>query len=254
MDIETQTENAMRTLSVVYHDVSKLLNRSTIKRWLSDLEKSVSKAVPDFVVLKGCCRYILFELNRKEWCKYYFLSVEYAPNQPITRSHIVLSRYPLVRAETFGNPANHLIEIKIPFNDVPMRYEYEDLDVQQINVDSVVLLITENLDKEDKLFSQHSQTLDSSLQTICSPSANPPTVMLFGVDNLSPLFPSTRSEWEYCDSESLDVTNPPNPSSQKTQKTQKTSSKGVCYLSQSWEFVEYIPRTGLYQFHMINFD
>jgi len=247
MDIETQTENVMRSLSVAYHDVTRLLNRSTIKKWLNELEKSVSKTIPDFVVLKGCCRYILFELNRKEWCKYYFLSVEYAPNQPITRSHIVLSRYPLVKAETFGNPVNHLIEIKIPFNDVPMRYEYEDLDVQQINVDSVVLLITEDLAKDDQLFSQHAQTLNSSLQSICSTSANPPTVMLFGVDNLSGLFPES-GDWEYCESESVDVTNQVNPTSQKT------CSKGLCYLSQAWEFVDYTPRTGLYQFHMINFD
>lgn len=249
MDIETKTENIVRRLSVVYHDVSEMFNRSSIKKWLSDLEKSVAKEGPDFVVLKGCCRYILFEIHRKEWCKYYFLSVPYAPNKPITRSHIVLSRYPLLRKDTFGSPTNHLVQLQIPFNDVPMRYEYEDLDVQQIDVQNIVLFVTDESSPDNPSHSQHAQTLQSSLQTVCS-TQNPPTVILFGLCSDSALRPR---EWQLCTNNVTDIGDVNNVNN-VTDVTEQSGAGGVCYLSQGWEFVEYTHRTKMLQFQMVNFD
>lgn len=222
MELETQTELAMRRLNIVYHDASSMLNRTSIKRWLSELEKTVSKAVPDFVVIKGCCRYILFELHRKEWCKYYFLSVTYEPNKPITRSHLVLSRYPFIHNDNFGT--NHLVQIKIPFNDVPMRYEYEDLDVQQIDNDTITLLITE-LDSSD---SDAVTVFRSGVQNVYS-VPNPPTMILFGCGEYNTS--QTDVEWNDCG-----------------------GHPDVRYASQAWKCVGSDERTGILDFEMVNFD
>lgn len=235
MNLEDHIEDTIRKLTVVYHDTTALLNRSKIKRWLNELEKSVSKENPDFVVLKGCCRYILFEIHRKEWCKYFFLSVNYAPNQPITRSHIVLSRYPLLKNDTFGTPPTHVARLQIPFNDVPMRYEYEDLDVQQIDIQNIVLFITDDVHQEDPLYAQHAQTVQSSLQSVCNTTVqNPPTIILFGLNSDSPLQPQN---WELCDA-----------------NLEADIKTGVSYLSQGWKFSEYTSRTNALHFEMIHFD
>jgi hypothetical protein len=220
MDIECQTELIVRKMDVMYHDISSLLNRSAVKKWLSDLEKIVSKEFPDFIVLRGCCRYVLFELHRKEWCKYYFLSVSYEPNQPVTRSHLVLSRYPFMRNENFGTRlSNHMIQVKIPFNDVPMRYEYEDLDVQQIDTDTITIIVT---DVDRKSETEDLQLVSNVIQNVCTPT-NPPTVLLFGMPT-----EETFDNW----------------------KTTET----LQYLSDAWECTEMVERTGTHKFELIQFD
>lgn len=213
IDIESQTVSEMRKLTVVYYDTSDMLNRTTIKRWLSDLEKLSSKCSPDFIVLKNCCRYITFELHRKEWCKYYFLSSNYEPNQPIVRSHLVLSRYPFVHNENISNNTLSIIKVKIPFNDVPMRYEYEDLDVQQINVDDIVIVVD-----AEEVVGDTSTSVSVITKILNQP--NPNTILYFG-NNIYDTLSSSESHlqtisqqqsyfseaWKYCKSE----TNETNP-------------------------------------------
>jgi len=219
MEFELQTDQITKRLSVMYYNTSDLLNRTAIKKWMSDIEKSVSKSFPDFIVLKGCCRYILFELQRKEWCKYYFLSSQYAPNQPIVRSHLVLSRYPLTRNETFATgeskSLNHLVEIRIPFNDLPMRYEYEDLDIQQIDNETIDILIVD----ENETNHENIQIYVQNLTT----RNNPPTVILAG---------ATSSQSSFHTIENTELS----------------------YLSEAWEFIEYNERTQTYEFELLNFD
>lgn len=215
MNIELQTELAVRKMEVMYHDVSALLNRSSIKKWLSDLEKIVSKQFPDFIVLRGCSRYILFDIHRKEWAKYYFLSVNYEPNKPVTRSHLVLSRYPFTQNEFFGEYLNnHIVKVKIPFNDVPMRYEYDDLDLQQIDVDTITIVVPNDGGEQDEII------INNVIEGI-SNSPNSPTLLLFGSEN------------DYNELKNM---------------------QQIQYFSEAWDCVEATERYGIYKFDLIQFD
>jgi hypothetical protein len=230
MELELQTDQIARRLSVMYYDTCELLNRAAIKKWLSEIEKNVTKSYPDFIILRGCCRYILFELQRKEWCKYYFLSNQYAPNQPVIKSHLVLSRYPLTKNETFVTGdlkiggINHIVEIKIPFNDLPMRYEYEDLDVQQIDNETIYLMIVDNIKNITDGIS--SQTIQSAIHNLTNRN-NPPTVILTGLSEGSAVIP---------------------------QGFHTVENTQLSYLSEAWELNEYNERTQLYEFELLNFD
>lgn len=253
MELELQTDQISRRLSVVYYDATELLNRTHIKRWLAELEKNVTKSFPDFIILKGCCRYISFELQRKEWCKYYFLSNQYAPNQPVVRSHLVLSRYPLVRNDTFasgesntaingtvggsvsgvgGAGVNHLVEVRIPFNDLPMRYEYEDLDVQQIDNETINILIVDYLNESNESptnpnASDIPQGLEVVLQNLTRRN-NPPTIILAGL--------------------------PERSISVLQHGFTSVEGGGLCYLSEAWALTEQTDRTQTYEFDLLNFD
>lgn len=216
-------DQIMRSLNIVYHDASKLLNRSHIKRWIAEIEKNVTKTNPDFVVLKGCSRYVLFELNRKEWCKYYFFSMPYSPNPPSgspIRSHVVLSRYPLNTNQSFGNPLIHIVDTTIAFNDIPIKYEYDDPAVQSIDNERLTIIVTDDLLDENV---KHETDFQAIIQRICQ---HPHTVLLFGVSSGNQLRPL---DWD-------------------------SISDNICYLSEGWKFETTNERTGNLEFKLVEFE
>lgn len=235
--IGSNVDKAMRTLNIIYHDTSSLLNRQHIKKWLTDIEQNVTKIKPDFIILKACSRYLLFELNRKEWCKYYFSSIPYTPtpqpNTP-TRSHLVLSRYPLTRNDSFGEPLIHIVDTTIAFNDIPMRYEYEDQSVQSIDIEKLTFIITHDSDSTNQS-QQHITDFQSILQHICQ---HPHTIVLFGISRKSSLRPQ---DWEECSDIIIE-----NDDLNKTQS--------VCYLSDGWRFESINQRQGHIQFKLVEFE
>lgn len=243
-DCNERTEEIMKTIDVLYYDTRALLNRTKTKRWLSDVEQIVTKINPDFIVMKGCSRYLLFELNRKEWCKYYFISIPYNPT-PVpntqTRVHIILSRYPISSNDNFGDPLIHIVGTTISFNDLPMRYEYEDENVQSIDAERITLVVTD----DHQLTEQHSTDVQAILQKI---TETPHTIILFGLAEDSVIKPP---EWKQIKSQTSQET-------QETQESQtsqeKSQSIDVSYISQGWAFESINKRNGHIQFKLLEFD
>lgn len=237
LDRLEHVEDIMKKLNIIYYDARSLLNRSKIKRWISDIEKIVTKINPDFIVMKGCSRYLLFELNRKEWCKYYFISIPYNPTPPSgspTRTHLVLSRYPISTNSNFGSPLIHIVGTTISFNDIPMRYEYEDPSVQSINVERITLIITDDHDSTE----QHATDFQAIVQEI---SQRPHTIFLFGLNDHSPLKPIDLKQIDTQTENINDNTNSPQP-------------PDICYTSNAWKFDNSNNRIGHLQFKMIEFE
>lgn len=217
-------QSIMRSLNVISQSMSSVINRVDIKGVLNELEKNVVNIQPDLIVLCYCSRYVLSELNNKEWCKYYHISVTGTSTLP--RTHIVLSRYPITRSESFGTPLVHVVEMKIAFNDIPIKYEYEDIAVQSVDMDTVSVVVTSD---SEPLSDQHITTTNAILAKICS---IPHTVLLVGVSAKSPLRNNGIDWMDAHESDSAGVVN-------------------MCYTSEAWALKEYTERTNHYTFELI---
>ncbi len=221
-------QSIMRSLNVISQSMSSVINRVDIKGVLNELEKNVVNIQPDVVVLSYCSRYVLSELNNKEWCKYYHISVTGTGALP--RTHIVLSRYPIIRSESFGTPLVHIVEMKIAFNDIPIKYEYEDIAVQTVDMDTVSIVVTSD---SEPLSDQHITTVNAILAKMCS---NPHTVLLVGVSPKSPLRDG-GIDWMEAHENTIDTTTP--------------SVVNMCYTSEAWALRQHTERTNHYMFELI---
>lgn len=231
-------DEIIRSLSLLTLDLSKLSNRTDIKRVLGDLEKQISKNSPDFIVLIGCSRFVQVDLNNKEWCKYYYISQPNFLSQNMqthlnsstqlqqqtlySRTHIVLSRYPLTRSESFGIPLVHVVESAIPFNELPMRYEYDDPSVQYINMDKITIVVSMDDEKVDE---QHIVSIKGMVDKI---TAVPNNVIVCGINN--------------------------NKTNNVLNENFKLASDDVYYSSEAWECIEFVERNKFYKFHLSCMD
>ena len=145
--------------TITIYDLKAYVNKSDIKQVILNIEKTINKTQSDFVVLLNCSRFVLTDLNNREWPKYYHLSyvgtaIEH--NVPMySRRHLLLSRYPILRAEYFGNPLVVVAETIVPFNDLPIDVEYD-----RNNAKIVFVISTESGTEE------HSQNLTHIIETI----------------------------------------------------------------------------------------
>jgi hypothetical protein len=226
MDVQT----IMRTLNVISQSLVSVINRVDIKNVLTELEKNVINIQPDIIVLSYCSRYVLSELNNKEWCKYYHMSV--TGNSSLPRTHIVLSRYPILRSESFGSPLVHIVETKIPFNDIPIRYEYEDVAVQMVDMDTITVIVTSDSEQSSE---QHISNVSNIVAKIC---AQPHTVLLVGTSGKGPLRSNSGIQWVDADD-----------SSQSS--GQSTLCSTMCYTSEAWQLRECTERVNNYSFELV---
>lgn len=151
-------EEVMRKLSIMYEDASSTIKRSDVRLHLLSIEKRVNSSNPDFIVIKGCTRYMMFELDRKEWKKYYFDNVVSSASGK--RSDVILSRYP-IRASQLIEPVDSeleresgviLTDIQIAFNDLPKQFSL-DLDsdgAESYIAENVMIVLGKSVNENNK--------------------------------------------------------------------------------------------------------
>ena len=125
----------------MHDDCSTLMKRSDAKQFLSQLEKRVQNNNPDFISLKSCSKFLLFELNRKEWTKYYFTNISSISSsnfQSAPRTHIILSKYPIQQHVVENNVS--IARIQIAYNDLPKCYDFDGSE--QSNINRFITIIT----------------------------------------------------------------------------------------------------------------
>lgn len=205
--------NNNQILTVI--DMKSISNKTDIKRMISDVEKTLTKTQSDFVVLLNCSRFVLTDLNNREWPKYYHLShsglslpssslttsLSSSENIVYSRMHLLLSRIPIVRAEYFGNPLVLVVETVVPFNDLPIDIEYDN------NSAKFVFVIT--MEYNESVTNIVQTLIERKMSTFCV--------------GFSP-------------NEFKSVTN---------------SNIPLSYHSNHWVFDNYVERTNTYQFKML---
>lgn len=246
-------DDIMRSLIVTTLDMSKLNNRNDIKRVLNDLEKMVSKNSPDVLILSGCSRFVQVELNNKEWCKYYYISQpNFITNTGVnqqqimySRTHIILSRYPLTRSESFGIPLIHIVDITIPFNELPMRYEYDDPNVQYKDMNRITVIVTNNSTNQSENLNTNS--LNNWHQLIDKIMIDPRTVLIQGIEqNNDSIVPDNFKN--------ANVNLKENTSANSGTNANVEDSQPLFYYSEAWECVEHTIRTNTYKFKLMCVD
>ena len=114
--------------------------KTRIENILFNLKRNITadgERIPDIIVILGANKYVLHHLSKKDWTKYYFQSKKSSNLGRSTNiTHLVLSRWPLIRNQTFGDPITDITDIGIPLNEVPIRCDYED------NIDVNIDLLT----------------------------------------------------------------------------------------------------------------
>ena len=100
--------NSHYSLNFLSYDFGEYIQRNEINKIIADIkQKSLFNSV-DVIVLLNITKYVLYEIHRSEWAKNYFISQSYGAvcarlksTQGTLRTHIVLSRYPFIKNETF---------------------------------------------------------------------------------------------------------------------------------------------------------
>lgn len=169
-------------------DVSKSRMESVLyqlkSRVIDDVDEGVTR--PDVIVLFDANRYVFHHLHKKDWSKYYFPSVSsvyypYIDNEKSSLYTIVLTRWPFVQMQSFPNniadvPTTHIVDLKIPLGDIPVRSSYED--TFELNIDSITLVVSKLSNKvyDSQILYEHMLKLNKISEV------NPNVFYFYGSD------------------------------------------------------------------------
>lgn len=242
--------------TITIYDLKAYVNKSDIKQVILNIEKTINKTQSDFVVLLNCSRFVLTDLNNREWPKYYYLSyvgnvmpLFHSPNEVYSKMHLLLSRYPILKAEYFGNPLIVVAETIVPFNDLPIDVEYD-----RNNAKMVFVISTESGTEE------HSQNLTHIIETIVGknhtvfciecPGVECPGVECDVVECVSIKPENIRDDDELkIDELKISENLKNNLKNNLTNETLKNNFKNnLRYYSQLWTFESFVERTRTYHF------